>query len=163
MITCTAFLGGTKDVLRDKLEFRPAVYAIIPHENKILLVSTIRTKKFYMPGGGVDLGETLHEALKREVREETGIEIEVGEMVHFKEDFFYYDPLDEAYHSLLFFFTASPKTFTLAQDDQVDDGEIERPRWVAWQNLQPEDFHNHGEAILHTLTRCKENWNIAQV
>jgi 8-oxo-dGTP pyrophosphatase MutT (NUDIX family) len=151
MITCTAFLGGTKDILKDKLKFRPAVYAIIPRNDKVLLVSTIRTKKLYLPGGGVDIGETLHEALKREVREETGIEIEVGEMVHFKEDFFYYDPGDEAYHSLLFFFAAHPKTFTLAEDDQIDDGEIEKPGWVAWQNLQPDDFHTHGETIVQIL------------
>lgn len=151
MITCTAFLGGTRDIAEDKLKFRPAVYAIIPRDDQVLLVSTIRTKKLYLPGGGVDIGETLNDALKREVREETGIEIDVDELVHFKEDFFYYDPGDEAYHSLLFFFTARPTTFTLAEDGQVDDGEIEKPHWVAWQNLQPNDFHSHGEAILQIL------------
>ena len=151
MITCTAFLGGTKDVPKGKLKFRPAVYAVIPRGNHVLLVSTIRTEKFYLPGGGVEIGETLHEALKREVGEETGIEIEVGELVQFKEDFFYYDPGNEAYHSLLFFFAGYPKTFTLADADQIDDGEIEKPRWVTWQNLRPDDFHNHGEAILHIL------------
>lgn len=151
MITCTAFLGGTKDISKDKLKFRPAVYAVIPRDNQVLLVQTIRTKQFYLPGGGVDIGETLHDALKREVREETGIEIEVGEMVHFKEDFFYYNPGNEAYHSLLFFFTARPKSFTLADADQIDDGEIENPGWVTWQNLQPNNFHSHGEAILQIL------------
>ena len=49
--------------------------------------------------GGVAPGERLEAALKREVREETGIEVEVGEMLFFKEDFFYYDPGDRAYHS----------------------------------------------------------------
>jgi 8-oxo-dGTP pyrophosphatase MutT (NUDIX family) len=144
-------LGGTKNVSKNKLKFRPAVYAVIPRHNQVLLVRTIRTKKLYLPGGGVDIGETLHDALKREVREETGIEIDVGQMVHFKEDFFYYDPGDRAYHSLLFFFTARPKTFALANADQIDDGEIEKPHWAAWQNLQPNDFHSHGEAILQIL------------
>lgn len=151
MVTCNAFLGGTNDIAKDRLKFRPAVYAVIPRDNQVLLVSTIHTKKLYLPGGGVDIGEPLHEALKREVREETGIEIEVGELVHFKEDFFYYDPGDEAYHSLLFFFIARPQTFVLADADQIDDGEIENPRWVTWHNLQPGDFHSHGETILQIL------------
>jgi 8-oxo-dGTP pyrophosphatase MutT (NUDIX family) len=151
MVTCNAFLGGTKDIPKTKLRFRPAVYALIPQNDQVLLVSTRRTKKYYLPGGGIDLGEKIEDALKREVREETGITIEVGRFVHFNEDFFYYDPLDEACHSFLFYYICHPKTFDLADEDQIDDGEVEKPGWVDWKNLRPADFHDHGEIILGIL------------
>lgn len=36
--------------------------------------------KWEIPGGGVEFGETFKEAIKREVNEELGVEISVGEM-----------------------------------------------------------------------------------
>jgi 8-oxo-dGTP pyrophosphatase MutT (NUDIX family) len=68
----------------------------------VLLLNTRSTGKYQLPGGGVETGERIEDALRREVREETGIEVEVERFLGFKEDFFYYDPWDEAYHSLLF-------------------------------------------------------------
>ncbi len=39
-----------------------------------------------IPGGGVNFGETMAEAIKREVMEEHSVEIEVGEMLDTVED-----------------------------------------------------------------------------
>lgn len=55
---------------------RVRVAAIIVIEDKILVVQQRRTGEPYylLPGGGVDAGETLDGALRREVLEETGLE-----------------------------------------------------------------------------------------
>jgi 8-oxo-dGTP diphosphatase len=37
--------------------------------------------KWEIPGGSLEFGETLEQGLKREIREELGIEIQVGEML----------------------------------------------------------------------------------
>src|SRR5277367_2449593 len=57
-----------------------AVSAAIFRDGKILLVRRARSpaKGLYsLPGGRVEFGETLHSALHREVREETGLQIEI--------------------------------------------------------------------------------------
>ena len=59
----------------------PAVSAIIIEDGRILLVrrgSAPALGRWSAPGGAIELGETAIEAVKREVLEETGIEIEVG-------------------------------------------------------------------------------------
>jgi 8-oxo-dGTP pyrophosphatase MutT (NUDIX family) len=112
---------------KDKLTFRPSVYAIILDNGKVLLLNTRHTGTYSLPGGGIDIGETLEVALKREVREETGLEIEVVRFHRFEEQFFYYDPLDVAFHSFLFFYVCRPKTFEVCADSEVDDGEVEKP------------------------------------
>ncbi|MEN6545883.1 MAG: NUDIX domain-containing protein [Armatimonadia bacterium] len=68
-------------------ETRIRVAALIVHEGKVLLVSTKRGKPGYLvpPGGGVEAGEGLAEAVVREVAEEAGLEVEAGAMVAWRE------------------------------------------------------------------------------
>jgi ADP-ribose pyrophosphatase len=57
------------------------VGALIIHDSDILLVkrrNPPNAGKWSVPGGLVELGETAEEAIRREVREELGIEVEVG-------------------------------------------------------------------------------------
>ena len=60
------------------------VRAIIIKNNKILLIKRIKKGRTYwvFPGGLVESGETDIQALKREVKEELGIEGKVGKLFH---------------------------------------------------------------------------------
>jgi ADP-ribose pyrophosphatase YjhB (NUDIX family) len=65
-----------------------AVSAAIFRDGKVLIVRRRRApaKDLYtLPGGGVELGETLEQAVIREVREETSLDIEPVELVGFRQ------------------------------------------------------------------------------
>jgi 8-oxo-dGTP pyrophosphatase MutT (NUDIX family) len=147
-VKCITLDGHTKVFQNDRLILRPAAYALIVHDGKLLLLKMRHTGKYHLPGGGINIGERMEETLKREAREETGIEIDVVRFAHFEEVFFYYDPSDRAYHGLHFYFICRPKTLRLLTDDQVDDESAEQPRWVEILGLHPEDFQFHGDVVL---------------
>jgi 8-oxo-dGTP diphosphatase len=65
-----------------------AVSAAIVRDDRVLIVRRARRPAhglYTLPGGGVELGETLEEAVIREVREETALEVEPVELVGFRE------------------------------------------------------------------------------
>lgn len=65
-----------------------AVSAAIFRDGKVLLTRRARSpaKGFYsLPGGRVEFGESLHQALSREVDEETGLEIEIISLAGWRE------------------------------------------------------------------------------
>ena len=63
-------------------QFRIAVYALIFNpEHEILLALRRDIDWWNLPGGGLELGETVEEGVCREVREETGLEVEVDHLV----------------------------------------------------------------------------------
>jgi len=64
------------------------VGGIVLKGDKVLLVKRGKQPgygKWSIPGGMVELGETLQEAIQREIREECSIEVELGDGVAFLE------------------------------------------------------------------------------
>jgi 8-oxo-dGTP diphosphatase len=62
--------------------FRIGVFALIfDDEGRILMGHRRDVDWWNLPGGGMEAGETVDEALCREVREETGLEVEVERLV----------------------------------------------------------------------------------
>lgn len=85
-VTCFDIDGKSYQVATSELSFRPAIYGVIIQDNKILLSK--QWDGYDFPGGGVELGESNEAALVREVKEETGVDVRVGEIVSCHSSFF---------------------------------------------------------------------------
>ena len=71
----------TLDAASSKAQFRIGVFGIIIEDGNVLLGLRRDIDWWNLPGGGMELGETVDEALQREVLEETGLQVRVGRLV----------------------------------------------------------------------------------
>ena len=66
----------------ENIRFHITVKGIVVFKQKVLLMKRVRPSSdglgyWELPGGGLEYGETPNEALKRELKEETGLTIDV--------------------------------------------------------------------------------------
>jgi 8-oxo-dGTP diphosphatase len=93
-----------------KKQIFPVVIGVIKKNGKYLLTKRQSPKKewnkWQFPGGGLEFFETLEDAVKREIKEETGVEILKVEFI--PKVFEIIRPKDN-WHGLLFVFRCFPK------------------------------------------------------
>lgn len=108
-----------------------AVSAAVFRDGKVLLTRRARSpaKGFYsLPGGRVEFGESLHQALSREIDEETGLEIEIVGLAGWREVL---PAAPGAGHYLILSFAARWVAGEPSLNDELDDY-----RWVAPNALE---------------------------
>ncbi len=154
LVTCHTLYGATKTVPAESLILRASAYGLILHDQQLLVARGSYTQKYTLPGGGIEPGESNEEALIREVREEAGIGIEVGDFLHFETDFFYYDPLDLAIHGFMFYYHCHPLDLTLPAIDYPADEGLDAARWVPLDTLTPTSFQTHGPLTMALIQQC---------
>jgi len=94
------------------IEPEVGVGAIIISDNKILLVKRVNPPgkgRWSVPGGHLKLGESIYEAAKRELKEETGIIAEPLGIINVDEYVEYLDDITR-YHYVLIDVLMKPKT-----------------------------------------------------
>jgi len=102
------------------------VGAVVLDGDRVLLVKRGHEPlkgEWSLPGGVVELGETLETAIVREVREETGLEVDVGPIVDVL-DRLRYDPDGRLkYHYVLVDFLCRPSNGVLCCASDADAAE----------------------------------------
>jgi mutator protein MutT len=152
MINATSIYGNNIALPKSKFTLRISGYGIVLHEEKVLLVDTHATNKWCFPGGAVEIGEKVEHAIKREIKEETGITVEVGEFLDVIETFWYYDPADKAFQNYSFFYRCTPGTFELSEQYQHDaTDESNSPEWVTLSTLLKSDFQQPADQLFRKL------------
>jgi 8-oxo-dGTP diphosphatase len=125
----------------DTIRVRAALAVI--HEGNILLVPHYNTHvaplQWYIPGGGLEYGETLREAAMREFGEETGMQAQAGPLLDITEII----RPEKPWHSITITFLGHLTGGTLRAemlDDFAQYGD-KTPRWFSWSDLQSLNCH----------------------
>lgn len=129
--------------------FRIGVYGLLMDGNKVLVQTHPYTKKFGLPGGAVDMGETLDEALKREFIEETNLNIKVKNIFEVSEQLFTNPNFDEDSHSFFLFYKVEKISGQLVTRGNGDD--VLGVKYVNFRDLNKENTEKYMWKILECL------------
>lgn len=127
--------GNHYAVSIDELSWRPSVYGIVIRDGKNLL-SPQHGTGYDLPGGGMEYGESLEQAVIREVKEETGIDVRPINQLATRTQLFVWKPNEKnerkATQSILIYYLCEVLGGTLSVDgfDIDEKNYAELAEWV---------------------------------
>jgi len=124
------------------LNFRTSVYGLIFKNDKILLSK--QWDGYDFPGGGVEKGELIENALKREVWEETGVKVTPGKLLTITEDFFISLETKTPLHSILIYYLCTKPTGRISTRnfDRYEKTYLSAAEWVDVKDTGKIKFYN---------------------
>lgn len=129
----------------------PSVGVVVLKDNSILLVLRGREPsrgKWSIPGGVMELGETVRDAARREVMEECALEIEVGEVIAVRDAIVHDDEGRIRFHYVLVDVVARWLGGELAAGSDIDDA-----RWASEGDLATFDLTTGLLPVLRTVLK----------
>ena len=122
----------------------PGVGILIEMEDGIVLIKRggqVKTGQWALPSGYIEADESVEEAAVREAREETGLEIELVDLLGV-----YSFPEGPPTSGIIVFYRARPSGGTLIAGDDAQDVQVFRP-----DDLPPLPFRTHRQAMQRWL------------
>ncbi len=123
--------------IKENRWFRYRAAAIIIEEGCVLFVGNQREDYLYSVGGGVHMGETAEEAVKREVYEETGVAYEIDRLAIIHENFFKGDGTLEGLqcHEVALYYLMKPRGTKELHSNSYTGGVKEEMHWIPIEEL----------------------------
>jgi ADP-ribose pyrophosphatase len=134
---------------------RVAVGAVVIHAGKVLLVRRGKAPsngKWAIPGGSVELGETLQQAAEREILEETGLRIRAGKPVYTFDLIERDRHGDTRYHYIIVDLAAEYIGGELQPGDDADQA-----AWISFDALPSLDMNATTRAFLEAYLQKGKN------
>ena len=133
----------------------PTVGALIFNDNdQLLIVKTHKWKGNYtIPGGHVEMGEYLEDALKREIQEETGLTLVKANYLCFQE-FVFDDCFWEKKHFIFFDFVCRVEDGLVQLNEEAED--------YAWVDIDKIDEYPVDVYLKHSLGLIQANPQILE-
>lgn len=148
-VTALDIHGEYHEVTADEMVWRPSVYGIVIDDGKILL-SPQHDMGYDLPGGGVEMHETFEDAVIREVKEETGMDVHPVSCVGCTDSFFVWEPGDainrRVYHSVLVYYLCEKVGGELSVDG-FDTREREYAKLAEWVQLSEVDTMQQASSV----------------
>ena len=137
----------------------PTVSAIIFNpDNKILLCKSHKwNNKYVIPGGHIELGEKMEEALKREILEETGLEIYDIKLISLKESVFS-ETFHKGKHFIFIDYICKTDSYEVTLNDEAEEYE-----WVDLQEIDNYELGGFVKSLLMELKNSKESQNKVEI
>lgn len=154
-VTCVDKDGNKFIVPVSELVMRPSVYGVIIEDGTVLLVR--QWDGYDFPGGGIDTGETIQDALVREVKEESGLDVLTRDIIACENSFFKTDK-GVYIHSILLYYRCEVVGGELSIDG-IDENEKayvhDLPEWIPIDNLDTIKFYNSVDSLKVIQTALK--------